>query len=685
MSFVKSSQLLAAALLLPSLAQAQENPAPEEMVIVVPTPHGEAPLTVKTNPKAPRQPVPAHDGADYLKTIPGFSVIRKGGTDGDPVFRGMAGSRLNILLDGQTILGGCGGRMDPPTAYVFPASYDRITVLKGPQTVLYGPGNSAGTVLFERNIRRAEQSGTTGNGSLTLGSFGRNDEMAEVRTGSQDYYLLANGTRSQMRDYKDGNGNAVHSSYLRWSSNAALGWTPNDDTRLELSAAKSDGRAAYADRSMDGAKFARDNIGLRLERKNLSSLLSKADAQVYYNYVDHVMDNYSLRPFVASPMMPTPAAANPDRTTIGGRVGLGLNLSDATDGTVGLDFQNNRHTNRNAWNQPVLPYQSMARTQDALFRNAGVFGEVKHNLSEASRVKGGLRLDKWHAEDNRSSIMAGMAMVANPTANQSRNETLSSGFARYERDTENGASTWYAGVGRTMRAPDYWELISKESAATVSAFNTRPEKTTQMDAGVSYRDGAVSGSVSAFYSKVADFILIQSNVNKGSMMMPRPATIARNINATTWGMEAVLAYQLADNWRLDGAMAYVQGHNDTDGVALGQIPPLEARLGANYDNKTWSLGVLLRGVAAQNRYTLNQGNIAGQDIGRSGGFGVFSINGGWRRSKGTQITAGIDNLFNKVYAEHLNRAGSMVQGYPTIARVNEPGRNIWVKANFAFD
>ena len=77
--------------------------------------------------------MPAHDGADYLKTIPGFSVIRKGGTDGDPVFRGMAGSRLNILLDGEQILGGCGNRMDPPTAYVFPESYDKITVLKGPQ------------------------------------------------------------------------------------------------------------------------------------------------------------------------------------------------------------------------------------------------------------------------------------------------------------------------------------------------------------------------------------------------------------------------------------------------------------------------------------------------------------------------------------------------------------------------
>ena len=128
----------------------------EALVVVTARSIGD-PLVVETDPRAPRQPIPAHDGADYLKAMPGFSVVRKGGTDGDPVLRGMSGSRVGVLLDGQQILGGCGGRMDPPTAYVFPAAYDRITVLKGPQTVLYGSGASAGTVLFERDLRRVDR------------------------------------------------------------------------------------------------------------------------------------------------------------------------------------------------------------------------------------------------------------------------------------------------------------------------------------------------------------------------------------------------------------------------------------------------------------------------------------------------------------------------------------------------
>ena len=143
MSIQRNHAAMAGLFLISSAVLADESVVAEKKElehVVVTAEKMDAPLTVVTDAKAPRQPVPAHDGADYLKTIPGFNVIRKGGTDGDPVFRGMAGSRLNILLDGEMLFGGCGMRMDPPTAYVFPESYDTITVVKGPQTVLYGPG-----------------------------------------------------------------------------------------------------------------------------------------------------------------------------------------------------------------------------------------------------------------------------------------------------------------------------------------------------------------------------------------------------------------------------------------------------------------------------------------------------------------------------------------------------------------
>ena len=168
-------------------------------------------------------------------------------------------------------------------------------------------------------------------------------------------------------------------------------------------------------------------------------------------------------------------------------------------------------------------------------------------------------------------------------------------------------------------------------------------------------------------------------------MMPPHRSPSRNINAHTWGGEASLAWKLAQNWKADGSLAYVRGNNETDGIALAQLSPLEARLGATYDNSVWSVGGLLRMVAARDRFAVNQGNIAGQDIGRTGGFSVLSLNAAYRVGKGMLLSAGVDNLGNRTYAEHLSRAGAMVSGFTQTTRVNETGRNLWLKANFKFD
>lgn len=665
--------------------------------VVVTAPAMEQPLEVTTDPRKPRQPVPAHDGADYLKTIPGFSVIRKGGTDGDPVLRGMAGSRLNILLDGEQILGGCSARMDPPTAYVFPSSYDKITVLKGPQSVLHGAGTSAGTVMFERVPKRYAEAETRLDGSVMAGSFGRTDVMAEVKGGAPNWYGRGSYTESRSGDYQDGRGASVHSRYSRWSANGAVGVTPNEDVRAELSMARSDGYAAYADRALDGSKFARDNVGLKADWTNANhGLFDKLEVQIYRNYIDHVMDTYSLRTSATLPsnMM---AAMNPDRTTTGGRLQGTLNVSEATQLKVGLDTQANVHTARTGAAPGYMgAYNTKPRTEDAYFRNQSAFGEMSHQMGEQSRVVGGLRVDNWSTRDSRAMLMTGMVMSMNPTANQSRSDSLKSGFVRYEQDILGNGGTFYAGLGHAERFPDFWELFYKETATSLSAFSAvRPEKNSQLDVGMTYREGAISASLSGFYNKISDYNLTESgcknmmNVLTGlgttCAMGQRLVSMTRNVNATTWGGEASMSWQFAEQWKADGSLAYVQGTNDTDGIALAQMSPLEGRLGATWDNGSWTVGSLLRMVALQDRFSVNQGNIVGVDLGRTAGFGVFSMNGSYRVGKTMQFSAGVDNLFNKTYAEHVSRGGAMVAGFPApTTRVNEVGRNLWMKANLAF-
>ncbi|MCL2876657.1 MAG: TonB-dependent copper receptor [Betaproteobacteria bacterium] len=630
------------------------------------------PLTVTTDAKAPRQPVPAHDGADYLKTIPGFSVIRKAGSDGDPVFRGMAGSRLNILADGELIHGGCGGRMDPPTAYIFPSSYDSITVLKGPQSVVWGAGASAGTVLFERNFKPYEAPGFRVFGGLMFGSFNRNDQVLDAEAGNPNLYVRATATRSSMDDYKDGNGKRVHSRYMRWNSSLAFGLTPDENTRVQLSLAASDGEAAYADRMMDGAKFARENVSLKFEKRKISSLIEKVDAQIYYSYVDHVMDNYSLRN-----NMGIKNVSNPDRQTTGLRLAGDFNLGEMTLLKLGVDQQSNRHKFRGSGpgSQDMSPYQSRDRVADAAFDDYGIFSELTHSLSTKNRLVGGLRADFWRAKDKRGTTS---------TAGESRSDTLPGGFIRYERDFggANPNSTFFVGLGHSERFPDFWETIgqNKQSETSDSAFNTKPEKNTQLDVGAIYQiTQALQLSSSVFYSRVRDYILIDAT------RALKPATLTRNVGATAYGGEIGLSYAMGRNWKGNASLAYVRGKNRTDHTPLAQMPPLDTHFSLDYDDGTWSASALLRLVSAQNRVDKDKGNIVGQDIGPTGGFSVFSINGGYRLRKDMRLIAGIDNLFNKAYAEAISKRNTVDYLPAQITRINEPGRNFWLKLDLKID
>ncbi|WP_325341775.1 hypothetical protein [Xylophilus sp.] len=48
------------------------------------------------------------------------------------------------------------------------------------------------------------------------------------------------------------------------------------------------------------------------------------------------------------------------------------------------------------------------------------------------------------------------------------------------------------------------------------------------------------------------------------------------------------------------------------------------------------------------------------------------------------MTAGIDNLFDEACAEHPNLAGSAGFGSAGAARINAPGRNMWLRSDWKF-
>ena len=657
-SFPKNTPLaLACTALFTPLVYAQDS-APTTTLdeVVVTAIHDQSAVQVVTDPKIPRQPVPASDAADYLQTIPGFSAVRSGGTNGDPVFRGQFGSRLPLLTNGTQMLGACPGRMDTPSSYIAPETFDVLTLIKGPQTVLWGPGASAGVVRFERERPDFAAGPVNFTASLLGASAGRNDQNADLAAGNDQFYARISANHSHGQDYKDGDGTSIPSGWNKWNADAALGWTPDADTLVELSAGAGDGWARSAARGMDGTQFRRDSLGLRLQKQNITPWLSKVEAQIYRNEADHLMDNFQRRPLPPGKMA---MASNVKRVVTGGRIAATLQPTPALTADIGLDLQRNTHEGRSGMG---MSYLNKPWVRDAKFANLGLFSELRWQAAPSTLWVGGLRLDRAQAWDYR-----------NPASTHKRDESaLPSGFVRWEQTLSSGATT-YVGLGHVQRFPDYWELISGKAGNVFATLE--PEKTTQLDVGANWKGQNWQFWTSAYVGMVRDFILFDYASNPSK---------ARNIDARTAGFELGGSYKLAPAWTAQATVAYTWGSNRSDGTALPQMPPLEARLGLDYAQGPWTAGALWRLVAAQHRYTQDQGNVVGRDMGASSGFGVLSLHASYRVQRQLKITVGVDNLLDKTYAEHLNLAGNAGFGFPANTRLNEPGRTLWLRADMQF-
>jgi len=637
-------------------------------------------LIVHADPKQPIQPVPATDGADYLQSIMGFNSIQSGGTNGDVTFRGMFGSRIKILTDGTENLGACPNRMDAPTSYISPESYDRISVVKGPQTVQYANTGSAATVLFERQPEKlTSEKPYRGQASVLLGSYRRIDHNVEAAIGDEKKYIRLNANRSESNSYQDGDGNTVPSAWKKWNADVALGFTPDEDTWIELTGGKSDGESLYAGRSMDGSQFARESLGLRFEKKNITDVIKKIEGQVNYSFNDHVMDNFSLREFNPQDGMSMPMASNVARRTLNARLAM-TNEWNQWSFISGIDTQNNKHSSRSSMGSNYL---NQPRVTDMIFQSYGAFGELGYQWNDLNKLVTGVRLDRVTVEDERTK---------SKDFNMKLEKTLPSAFVRWENQHPEHELKSYIGLGYVERMPDYWELFSPQhgNAGSTNTFNgVNPEKTLQLDLGFQQQHGALNTWASAYAGLVDDYILMSYHHHPSMDMdghdMSHGITAgAKNVDATIAGAEAGIGYQFTDHIQADLSAMYAWGKNTTDDKPLPQVAPLEGRLNIRYVADKYNLGLLWRAVAEQNRVSLHQGNIVGYDLKPSKGFSTLSLNGSYNLLKDIDVSVGIDNVLDKSYTEHLNKAGSAGFGFASEEQLNNIGRNYWVRMSMKF-
>ncbi|MEO6969638.1 MAG: TonB-dependent receptor [Chthoniobacterales bacterium] len=201
-------------------------PATSELVISatrLPTPEEETPASVSVITSEDFEDKQIQRVADALREVPGLSVVQSG-TAGQltSVFtRGLRSEHTQVLIDGVPINQGLAGLFNFADLTI--DNIDRIEIVRGPQSTVYGPRALAGVIqLFTKVGTETPETSVSFEG----GSYGTLHESLATsgKVGQVDYSLGASRLDTD---------NARPNNQYRLSSFVGnVGWSPSDELRI---------------------------------------------------------------------------------------------------------------------------------------------------------------------------------------------------------------------------------------------------------------------------------------------------------------------------------------------------------------------------------------------------------------------------------------------------------------------
>jgi hemoglobin/transferrin/lactoferrin receptor protein len=235
-----------------------------------------------------------------------------------------------------------------------------------------------------------------------------------------------------------------------------------------------------------------------------------------------------------------------------------------------------------------------------------------------------------------------------------------------------------ANVGRGFRAPNIFDLgiFGPRPGNRFSQPNPdlKPESVLSVDLGLKYGGERMSGELIAFRLRYRDKI---TSVLTGEVL-PGGALVVQNLNLTRqdlWGIEAGARYRMeSPDLELYATATYTRGDERLQGVETpaDRIPPLFGKLGAR-----WRASDRF-GFEAYSLYATAQDRLSPRDavdprINPNGtaGWATLNLRADWRIFEGLGVALRAENLADKRYREH----GS---------GLDEPGRNFVVSIDYRF-
>lgn len=625
----------------------------------------------------------AQDGAALLRGMPAAAIVRNGQQTGIAQIRGLSGDRVRITVDGRSITPACPNHMDPPLHYAQPASGDLVELFAGVAPVSAGGDSIAGVIRVARAEPEFADAGKSIFGGRLGGSF----------RGSQDAW---------------GASGSLHHASDRFRAEYRGGWMTADDLRFPGGRVRASGfetqrhewigslRTSGGYVSMDaGLSRTRDagtpalpmdmvrddswHFGMQ-QREDLG--WATLETRAYVHDVDHLMDNFSMRP---APMMRMRAPA----TSRDYGLRSALEIPRGEDRIrVGLDLH------RAEFNAQQINPMGLVRDtfNDNTRVRSGAFIDWETPVAGGWTARTGIRADVVRTQAGAVRSGFGGAMIdadrdAFHAGPRRHRDTLVDATAalRFEPDD---ATTVELAVGLKNRAPSLVErYLWTPANASAGLADGRtylgnpaldPEQSIQIGLGATRRGDTWSATLTPFYQSVRDFI--QGEPIARNDMAGLPVLQYQNIRrAELYGAELAVSWDLHEQLNFTATASHTRGRNRETGDPLYRIAPLRGLASLVYQHEGWEVGVECEWAAAQNRVA------RGQNEPTTPGYGLVHLRFVRDLPHGVRVEIGVENVFDKSYADHLGGVNRVaISDVPVGGRIPGTGRLIYTGVNWMF-
>lgn len=583
---------------------------------------------------------------DALKSITGVYVRQNKGIMGTTDMVSMRGfgkqKQVLIMMDGQPLNDAYNSAVN--LANIPTENIDRIEVIKGPASALYGSNAMGGVInIITKDKARQETiirlgiggQGTDSQSVYTSGNTGKFDYFITAQRTATDGYESNDQYKTDNTKTRQGDNGMKKELY-----NGKLVYHLDENSKLSLFGGSNDFKYFY-ERIADRGETNEDSWGLNYENQ----LNSTSSLKVSYG--EKKLDSW----YVAG----TSYAKTPSKAT-NAEVQYNFKLGDKDSFTVGYSRRGEEADSLGKKLTDPRDLRSATATGD---NNVGGQTETdsfyiqdERKLSEKTTLYLGGRYDDWRFYDGYTY---GYDTVKNRYITSQTPESKANSFSPKAGVVHkmNEKLTLRSSIGKAFRAPNIYELAKDWEGSTGIIYKSnpdlQPEEATNYELGFDYRpDKTMLVKVNVFHTDVSDAIDQKKTKVAGRDVYQYINSGKARVN----GFEIGMNKRLSDAWGSFVNYTYTEAKivssdvaPENEGKQIAGVPKQLFKVGVDYTKGRWQGSLNGNYVSDANGST----KIGESGYGYYGSYFTVDTKVSYKMTKDTTISLSVDNLLDRDY------------------------------------